>query len=63
MIKPKNLFRVRCTFQQSDEEALCASAWQTSHFHLYVNAEYVNKPCSTTEGNSCWAWIYHLQTV
>ena len=27
---------------------------QTSHFHLYVNAEYVNKPCGTRGRDSCW---------
>lgn len=40
--------------QQCDEEALCASAWHlhdhTSHFHLYVNAERVDKlhSCSSS---------------
>lgn len=36
---------------------------QTSHFHLYVNAPYVNKLCSTWGGESQWAYADHLDLV
>lgn len=36
---------------------------QTSHFHLYVNAPYVNKLCSTRGGDSRWAYADHLDLV
>lgn len=36
---------------------------QTSHFHLYVNAPYVNKLCSTWGGAQRWAYAHHLDLV
>lgn len=36
---------------------------QTSRFHLYVNAPYVNKLRSTWGGDSWWAYADHLDTI
>lgn len=36
---------------------------EASHFHLYVNAEYVNNPWGAGGADSCWTWIYHSHTV
>lgn len=36
---------------------------QTSRFHLYVNAPYVNKLCSTRGGESRWAYADHSDRV
>lgn len=36
---------------------------QTSHFHLYVNAEYVNNPCSSRGGDGCWAPVYRFRSL
>lgn len=36
---------------------------QTSRFHLYVNAPYVNKLCSTRGADSRWAYADHLDLV
>lgn len=38
-------------------------AAQTSRFHLYVNAPYVNKLCSTRGADSRWAYADHLDLV